>query len=98
MTTSNPEHPIDRLERSFADLMHRSAGHFADSDSRIKTCADRMRSLQSRVNDIDKIEAMLFEAYAETHAEAERNLLAITMATDWDFINLPSISAMRNRS
>jgi hypothetical protein len=98
MTTSNPEHPVVRLERSFADLMHRSARHFVDSDGRIKTCADQMRSLQSRVDDIDKIEAMLFDAYAETHAEAERDLLAITMATDWDFINLPSIRAMRDRS
>jgi hypothetical protein len=97
MNEAKPDHGIDRLEDMLRFLEHATAQYFKESNPRINACADRMHVLRNRLDDVDEIEHMLFEAYAATHPEAERDILAMGRATDWDFINLPSIKAMRDR-
>jgi hypothetical protein len=89
---------ISRLDAMLGDLRRISARHFTGSNARIGAVTDRAQDLTSRVSRLDTIEPMLIEAYAETHPQAERDLLAIERATDWDFINLPSIQNLRRRS
>jgi hypothetical protein len=98
MKDDQPTESISRLEAVLGDLRRISASHFTGSNARIGAITDRANDLTSRVSRLDTIEPMLIGAYAETHPQAERDLLAIEYATDWDFINLPSIENRRRRS
>jgi hypothetical protein len=98
MKDNQPTESVSRLEAVFGNLRRISARHFTESNARIGAVTDRANELTSRAGRLDWIEPMLIEAYAETHPPAERDLLAIERATDWDFINLPSIQNLRRRS
>ena len=97
MLDRNPKQRIADLESAFARMEQDAMNHFQESDPRIKAATDRTEALQCRLEDLDRIEKMLVEAYAETHPKADRDLLAVTQATDRDFINFPSVRAMRDR-
>jgi hypothetical protein len=96
------EQRVAQLEKQVASLQGIYATHLRMDALRVVGLEIKVESLEARLKDLDKIEKLVFDAYVQTHPEAQETILQIDRTVDMGvqhlyFENLPSIKDARSK-